>query len=78
MNQLEDEWLNTFNDRHVKIGVESRTNVHAQGLWHETFHCWFVKLVDIEPHLYFQQRSEVKKDFPCLFDITAAGHLLAH
>lgn len=75
---MNDEWLNIFNDRHVKIGVESRTTVHAQGLWHETFHCWFVKLIDSEPHLYFQQRSNVKKDFPGLFDITAAGHLHAH
>lgn len=75
---MNDEWLNTFNDCHVKIGVKSRTSVHAQGLWHETFHCWFVKLVGSEPHLYFQQRSDRKKDFPGLFDITAAGHLLAH
>lgn len=65
------ERINIFNDRHEWQGIVSRDEAHAQGLWHETFHCW---LYD-EEHIYFQLRSPLKKDYPSLFDITAAGHL---
>lgn len=68
------ELLNIFNEHHEWQLVASRHEAHAKGLWHETFHCW---LYDDE-HLYFQLRSKVKKDYPSLFDITAAGHLEAH
>jgi len=72
------EVLSIFDENHQKIGEQSRDIIHRQGLWHETFHCWIVQIIQGVPHLYFQQRSKVKKDFPNLFDITAAGHLLAH
>jgi isopentenyldiphosphate isomerase len=75
---LEEEVLAVFDENHLKIGEQSRDIIHRQGLWHETFHCWIVHLEKGVPYLYFQQRSNVKKDFPNLFDITAAGHLLAH
>lgn len=78
MSILEEEVLAVFDENHLKIGEQSRDIIHRQGLWHETFHCWIVHLEEGVPYLYFQQRSNVKKDFPNLFDITAAGHLLAH
>ena len=77
MNVLEEEVLAVFDKNHQKIGQQSRGFIHTQGLWHETFHCWIVHIEHGVPYLYFQQRSNVKKDFPNLFDITAAGHLLA-
>lgn len=67
------EYIRVFNEKHEWLRIVSRDEAHAQGLWHETFHCW---LYD-EAHLYFQLRSPLKKDYPNLFDITAAGHLLA-
>ena len=77
MNVLE-EVLSIFDENHQKVGEQSRDVIHTKGHWHETFHCWIVQIKLDVPHLYFQQRSNLKKDFPNLFDITAAGHLLAH
>jgi isopentenyldiphosphate isomerase len=74
----EQELLAIFDEKHQKVGENTREFVHIHGLWHETFHCWFVHIEKGVPQLYFQQRSDVKKDFPNLFDITAAGHILAH
>ncbi|MFJ7936874.1 NUDIX domain-containing protein [Sporosarcina sp. NPDC096371] len=67
------EQLRVFDENYVYLKEASRDNVHRDGLWHETFHCW---LVD-EQFVYIQKRSAIKKDFPNLFDITAAGHILA-
>ncbi|MGB2992011.1 MAG: NUDIX hydrolase, partial [Paenisporosarcina sp.] len=72
------EVLSIFDENHQKIGEQSRDVIHTEGHWHETFHCWIVQMKLDVPYLYFQQRSKVKKDFPNLYDITAAGHLLAH
>ncbi|MFC7439795.1 NUDIX hydrolase [Laceyella putida] len=71
------EWLAIFDEHGQKIGVKSRTEVHKEGDWHETFHCWFVEAAPEGNYLYFQQRSYQKKEFPGKFDITAAGHILA-
>lgn len=75
---MEQEYLSIFDEKHQKVGKNTRSFIHQHGLWHETFHCWFVYIENGVPYLYFQQRSEVKKDFPGLFDITAAGHILAN
>lgn len=74
---MEHEKLRFFNDQHETIGAAARSDVHAQGLWHETFHFWLLKKELGTVYLYFQLRSPAKKDFPSLFDITAAGHPLA-
>lgn len=70
---MESERLSIFNEKHQYIGEKTRSEVHEKGYWHETFHCWIVD----GDSLYFQLRSEDKKDYPGLLDITAAGHLLS-
>ncbi len=60
------------------IGVATREEVHRQGLWHETFHCWVVSREQGRSLIHLQLRSQDKADFPGLFDITAAGHIAAH
>ncbi|MBM6618908.1 NUDIX hydrolase [Bacillus suaedaesalsae] len=75
---METELLKTFDENGTEIGTATREDVHRQGLWHETFHCWFVSKEQDKNFIYFQLRSKVKKDYPNLLDITAAGHLLAH
>lgn len=58
------------------LGPRPRSEVHAQGLWHETFHCFvYDPKRDV---VLLQQRSMQKKDFQGMIDITAAGHLLAN
>lgn len=59
------------------LGVKSREDVHRDGDWHETFQCWFIEKVESSYYIYLQLRSANKKDFPSMYDITAAGHLLA-
>ncbi|MER3126456.1 hypothetical protein ABQG68_13675 [Bacillus pumilus] len=40
---MEHEKLRILNDQHETIGVAARSDIHAQGLWHETFHFWLLK-----------------------------------
>ncbi|MFC4409691.1 NUDIX domain-containing protein [Chungangia koreensis] len=71
---METELLRIFDDHHRPIGTATRKEVHRKGYWHETFHCWVLE----GDMIYFQIRSEDKKDYPGLLDITAAGHLSAN
>ena len=75
---MENEMLKIFDDNKTQIGIASREEVHRLGHWHEAFHCWFITREEDTYYIYFQLRSDLKKDFPNLLDITAAGHLLAH
>lgn len=73
---MESEVLTVFDDQRNPIGRAERGEVHRLGLWHETFHCWFISKEPEKVSLYLQLRSADKKDYPNLLDITAAGHLL--
>lgn len=74
---MENELLKIFDENKRQIGVATREEVHRAGHWHEAFHCWFAGGND-EDCIYVQLRSDIKKDYPGLLDITAAGHLLSH
>ena len=74
---MENEYFKIFDDNRNVIGVASRNDVHRMGYWHETFHCWFVTKQNDEDYIYLQLRSDSKKDYPNLLDITVAGHLTA-
>ncbi|MFJ7828273.1 NUDIX domain-containing protein [Psychrobacillus sp. NPDC096623] len=73
---MEQELLKVFDEQHKQIGVETREEIHKLGLWHETFQCWFIGENKGKEYVYLQLRSDLKKDYPGLLDITAAGHLL--
>ncbi|MEK3886510.1 NUDIX hydrolase [Bacillus sp. FSL K6-3431] len=73
---MENEQLNIFDEYRNQIGVATRADVHRLGYWHEGFHCWFISKEKRADYLYLQLRSDTKKDYPNLLDITAAGHLL--
>jgi isopentenyldiphosphate isomerase len=77
---MNEEKLSIFDEDYNRLGERTRPEVHANGDWHETFHCWFAHYDEIsgEEYIYFQLRSERKKDYPGLLDITAAGHILSH
>lgn len=61
-----------------RIGTASRSDAHARGLWHHTFHCWLVRRDgDGRERVLFQRRSRDKDTNPGRYDITAAGHLAA-
>lgn len=74
---MQQEMITFFTEDYRPAGVSTRQEIHEQGLWHETFHCWLYFQKNEELFLYFQQRASQKRDFPNEFDITAAGHLLA-
>ncbi|WP_066175838.1 NUDIX hydrolase [Bacillus marinisedimentorum] len=74
---MEQEQLKIFDRYRNQIGVASRTEVHRIGYWHEAFQCWFVGRENDRDIVFLQIRSETKKDYPNLLDITAAGHLSA-
>jgi len=74
---MEEELLRIFDRNRNAIGTAPRHEVHKLGHWHETFHCWFIGREEGIDYIYLQIRSEFKKDYPGLLDITAAGHLLA-
>ncbi|ARI78926.1 NUDIX hydrolase [Halobacillus mangrovi] len=72
-----NEKLTVFNEEEQPMGVKSREDIHRDGDWHETFQCWFYELNKEGIFVYFQKRAEDKKEFPGLYDITAAGHIEA-
>ncbi|PLR82524.1 NUDIX hydrolase [Bacillus canaveralius] len=75
---MENEKLKIFDKDRNQVGVATREEVHRVGHWHEAFHCWFISREEEVDYIYLQLRSDLKKDYPNLLDITAAGHLLAH
>ncbi|HEU5139802.1 MAG TPA: NUDIX domain-containing protein [Bacillales bacterium] len=74
---MSSEVLSVFDDKMNRIGQKTRDEIHETGDWHETFHCWLTTIENDECYVVLQKRAEIKKDYPGLFDITSAGHLLA-
>lgn len=72
-----EELFDVFDIKKNWLGVAPRSEVHAKGLWHQTFQCWIVSLEEEEPKLLLQLRHPDKDLFPDLLDISCAGHLAA-
>lgn len=70
-----EEILSIYDEELKEIGTATRSKVHEEGFLHRVVHCWIVDLEAKEKWIYFQQRAFDKKDFPGLYDISAAGHV---
>jgi isopentenyldiphosphate isomerase len=70
-----DEMLLIYDGNLNELGSELRSKIHRDGLLHQVVHCWIIGEEDNEKWIYFQQRAYEKKDFPGLYDISAAGHI---
>lgn len=62
------EYLDYYDENRNFLGSKTRDEVHQEGLWHKTVHCW---LYDLDGNVYFQIRKDSNK-----FYTTASGHLL--
>lgn len=73
-----DEVFDVFNEQMIQTGTASRKHVHAQGLWHQTFHCWIISRgASGGWKLLLQLRHGTKDTYPNMLDVSCAGHLLA-
>lgn len=72
------EMFDVFDKDMNHLGTASRQEAHAQGLWHQTFHCWILnQSAERGPSLLLQLRHRNKDTFPSMFDTSCAGHLMA-
>ncbi|WP_145050329.1 NUDIX domain-containing protein [Paenibacillus xylanexedens] len=71
------ERFDFYDNQQNWLGTAPRTEVHAKGYWHRSFHCWIVRDEGAQRMVLFQRRRDIKDTFPLYYDITAAGHLTA-
>ncbi|MNW25838.1 isopentenyl-diphosphate delta-isomerase [compost metagenome] len=74
---MTEERFDIYDEEDRWIGTASRHDTHRMGYWHHSFHCWIVRQEGARSYLLFQQRQSSKDTYPDLYDITAAGHLIA-
>ena len=63
------EYLDYYDEKGNLLGIKARDEIHKEGLWHNTVHCW---LYDKNNNMYFQIRKDENT-----FYTTASGHVLA-
>ncbi|MGL4589549.1 MAG: NUDIX hydrolase [Mycoplasmatales bacterium] len=68
----EKEKIKFFNSNFNLLGIDNRSTIHEKGEWHETVHLYIFS----EEYILLQKRSGFKKDFPGLYDISVAGHII--
>lgn len=61
------EYLDYYDEEGNYLGYDTRENVHKNGLWHNTVHCW---LYNKEGEVFFQ----IRKNRGTLYT-TASGHV---
>ena len=78
MDVTSEELFDIYDEDMKPIGVAPRSEVHARGHWHRSFHCWLAApRRDGGLMVRFQKRASGKDTFPGHYDITVAGHLSA-
>ncbi len=69
-----EEYLDVINQTDVVLRQETRTAVHAQGLWHRGVH---VFLFTPDGRLLIQKRSAARSAYASLWDGSVSEHVRA-
>lgn len=73
----EEERFDIYDEDMRPIGTATRSETHAKGYWHRSFHCWLMRREGDRRFVWFQLRQLIKDTNPGCYDITVAGHLSA-
>ncbi|MCM3630382.1 NUDIX domain-containing protein [Paenibacillus glycanilyticus] len=74
---MAEERFDIYDEHLNPLGTASRSETHARGYWHRSFHCWLTRREENRRFVRFQLRQTGKDTYPGCYDITAAGHLTA-
>lgn len=77
MGEGNAEMVDVYDESMRRLGVAERKVAQAAGLWLSTFHCWLYREASDGPRVVFQLRASTKDRYAGLFDVSAAGHLMA-
>lgn len=70
-----DELIDVVSATGQYLRTTTRAEVHAEGLWHQSFHCMVIR--PGSGRVVLQRRHQSKAAFPGLLDLSATGHLSA-
>ncbi|WP_042168195.1 NUDIX hydrolase [Paenibacillus gorillae] len=74
---MAEELFDIYDEQLNPIGTATRSETHARGYWHRSFHCWLTRREGERRFVRFQLRQAGKDTHPGHYDITVAGHLSA-
>lgn len=75
MEASTEELLDIYDEDMQWRGTATRAEVHRQGYWHQTFHCWVRTAMNGQDCLVLQRRHRLKDTNPGKLDVSCAGHL---
>ena len=72
MNLAKQEMLEVVDENDNIVGLETRVNVHKDGLLHREIHIFFITP---NGEIIFQHRAKDKDTYPDKLDATVGGHV---
>src|SRR5690606_22698009 len=70
------ELFDIYDDNMNFLGVKPRSQVHRDGDWHRSFHCWVIyRDASGEDYMLVQRRAPDTDTYPDYFDLSVGGHL---
>jgi len=70
-----EELIDVVRSDGTLAGIQkTEAKVHREGLWHRAAHVW---IINSQGGMLLQRRSRNKEKYPGLWDVSAAGHVMA-
>ncbi|MFP4424350.1 MAG: NUDIX hydrolase [Candidatus Woesearchaeota archaeon] len=70
-----DDLIDICDENNNFLGMQKlKTQAHSEGLWHRTAHIW---IYNSKGEVLLQLRAKEKALYPDVWDISAAGHVIA-